>query len=103
MFEVNWCYTADLFTGCTVTPITVTRIGVLPGATLPSITAKDNAGRAFNGSIDMYFETEHEAWGHARLSLEETVAAQEQEISELQADNDRMRAYIASIPRTQNP
>jgi hypothetical protein len=62
MYDVNWHYTNDVFSHCSVTPIKVIRESVLPGCTGVSITAKDSNGRKFQGSPDNYYATEEAAW-----------------------------------------
>lgn len=76
MYEINWHYKDSeqtQFSHYTVTPITILREGILPGCTAVSITAKDTNGRTFQGSPRDYFETEAQAWAHAKQDLIDTI------------------------------
>lgn len=97
MYEVNWHAVNDVFSHCTVTPITVIREGVLPGCTGVSITAKDNAGRKFQGSPDNYYATEEAAWAAVRTELAESAEAHEKQLAELQERLTAQREYLAKL------
>lgn len=84
MYEVNWHYTNDVFSHCSVTPIKVIRESVLPGCTGVSITAKDSNGRKFQGSPDNYYATEEAAWAAAKAELAESIEADEKQLAKLQ-------------------
>lgn len=97
MYEVNWHYVNDVFSNCTVTPITVLREGVLPGCTGVSITAKDNKGNKFQGSPNDYYATEEAAWAAVKAELAESVEAHEKQLAELQEQLDAQRKYLAKL------
>ena len=73
MYEVNWHSIGDKFSHCTVTAITVTREGILPGSTGVTITATDHDGREFRGSPGDYHNTEAEAWAEVKAVISETI------------------------------
>ena len=78
MYEVNWHSIGDKFSHCTVTAITVTREGILPGCTGVTITAIDHEGGEFQGSPGNYHNTEAEAWAEAaEVAISETIKGNE--------------------------
>ena len=95
IYEVNWHYVNDVFSHCTVTPITVIREGVLPGCTGISITAKDSKGHKFLGSPENYYVSEEAAWEAAMVELAKSVEAHEKRLAELQEQLDALRDYLA--------
>lgn len=97
MYEVNWHSVGDVFSHCTVTPITVLREGVLPGCTGVSITAKDSQGNKFQGSPDNYYATEEAAWAAVRVELAESVEAHEKQLAELQEQLSAQRGYLEKL------
>ena len=97
MYEVNWHYTNDVFSHCSVTPIKVIRESVLPGCTGVSITAEDSNGRKFQGSPDNYYATEEAAWAAVRVELAESVEAHERQLAELQEQLDAQLDYLAKL------
>lgn len=104
MYEVNWHSVRNVFSHCTITPITVLREGVLPGCTGVSITAKDSRGNKFQGSPDNYYATEEAAWAAVRVELAESVEAHEKQLAELQAQLSAQREYLAKLtPNTNYP
>jgi len=83
MYEVNWHYVDGdyrSFEGCTVSPITVVREGVLPGCSGVSITAVGADGRRFQGSPSNYFNTEVEAWADIKSGVLESIRGSEETI-----------------------
>lgn len=98
MYEVNWHYKNDVFSHCTVTPITVIREGVLPGCEGESITAIGADGRKFLGTAKEYFNTEVEAWGSVRLELLQAISARDREIEELTNENFTMHKFLCAMP-----
>ena len=97
MYEVNWHYTNDVLSHCSVTPIKVIRESVLPGCTGVSITAEDSNGRKFQGSPDNYYATEEAAWAAVRVELAESVEAHERQLAELQEQLDAQLDYLAKL------
>lgn len=97
MYEVNWHAVNDVFSHCTVTPIKVTREGVLPGCTRVSITAKDSKGNKFQGSPEDYYATEEEAWAAVKRELTESVERCEKQLVEMQTQLRSLRSYLVSI------
>jgi hypothetical protein len=88
MYEINWhnTYTRDrdgVFTHCTVTPITILRRGIQPGATRETITGRDGNGRRFTGNPKDYYKTSEEAW-----------SAVKEDILRLQADIAAMKEFL---------
>lgn len=90
MYEVNWNTACDVFSKCTVTPITVTREGMLPGCTGVTIDAVDVNGRKFVGSPKDYFNTEEEAWESARFDIAQTIDNLEMRLENIK---DNLFAY----------
>ena len=97
MYEVNWHAVNDVFSHCTVTPITVIREGVLPGCTGVSITAKDSQGNKFQGSPDNYYATEEAAWSAVRVEITKSIEAHEKQLSEMQAQLKAQRDYLVKL------
>lgn len=97
MYEVNWHSVNDVFSHCTVTPITVLREGVLPGCTAVSVTATDSQGNEFLGSPNDYYATEGDAWAAVKVELEEGVLAHEEQVAELQKQLNALRDYLAKL------
>ena len=97
MHEVNWHSVNDVFSHCTVTPITVIREGVLPGCTGVSITAIGSDGHKFQGSPDNYYATEEAAWAAVKVELALTIEAHEKQLAELQAQLTAQREYLAKL------
>jgi len=97
MYEVNWHSVGDKFSHCTVTRITVTREGVLPGCTGVTITATDHNGQKFQGSPDNYHATEDEAWVEVRAAVRETVKANESSIAKLVSETNALRDYLTKV------
>lgn len=102
MYEVNWHYTNDVFSHCSVTPIKVIRESVLPGCTGVSITAKDSNGRKFQGSPDNYYATEEAAWAAAKAELAESIEADEKQLAKLQEQLFAQHEYLAKLTPTYN-
>jgi hypothetical protein len=61
MFETVTTLAGDEVEKVTVEQITVTRFGVLPNCSLPSITFADCKGRKANGSVSLFFFSKDEA------------------------------------------
>lgn len=97
MYEVNWHSVNDVFSHCTVTPISVIRESVLPGCTSVSITAEDTKGRKFQGSPGDYYATEAAAWAATKVELAESVEAHEKQLAKLQEQLDALRNYLAKL------
>lgn len=98
MYEVNWHYTGDKFSHCSVTPITVLWKGTLPGCTSVSIIAKSSDGLKFKGSLEDYNDTEAAAWLKVKTSLSENISAIEMTITKLTHGALIMREYLATLP-----
>lgn len=102
MYEINWHWDAkgedSVFAGCTVSPIYVLDDAYYnPGATLPTIIAKDSSGRKFNGSKANYFDTEQAAYTQIKRDLEETIRYNQSEIALLHANNKAIATYLNSL------
>lgn len=103
MYEINWHYRdkeQNVFSHCTVTPITVLRESILPGCMAVSITAKDSQGRTFQGSQRDYYASEAEAWAAAKQDLLDTVENNDAEIKKLKDETDRIFKFLITIPET---
>jgi len=98
LYEVNWHFVDEVFSHCTVTPITVLREGVLPGCTAVSITAMDASGRKFQGSPDNYFKTEEAAWRKIKADLLQTIKSNDEQVKALNAESYRIYLYLYSLP-----
>lgn len=58
MYEATYTYTSDsVLAAGAVRPIQVTRFGVLPGASSPSISFTDHNGRAACGAASLFYTT----------------------------------------------
>ena len=97
MYAVNWHRVGDVFSHCTVTTITVTREGVLPGCTGVTITATDHEGRKFQGSPDNYHDTEAKAWAEVKVAMSETIRANESSIAKLVNETNALREYLTKV------
>lgn len=97
MYEVNWHSVGDKFSHCTVTAITVTREGILPGCTGVTITATDHEGRKFQGSPGNYHNTEAEAWAEVKVVISETIKANESSIAKLVNETNALREYLTKV------
>ena len=101
MYEINWHYKdreQTQFSHCTVTPIEVLREGILPGCSGVSITAKDSAGRTFQGSPRDYFETEAAAWAQVKQDLLDTIESNDKEVAKLKAETHRLFLFLITLP-----
>lgn len=100
MYEVNWHWKDagphQIFEGCTVSKITVTREGVLPGCSGISIDAIDSDGRKFLGSPENYFETEELAWENIKKDIEDSIENINLDIIEL----ERKRSAFVNFRKT---
>ena len=99
MYEINWhnTYTRDrdgVFTHCTVTPITILRRGIQPGATRETITGRDGNGRRFTGNPKDYYKTSEEAWSAVKEAISESIAGYEEDLLRLQADIAAMKEFL---------
>jgi hypothetical protein len=97
MYEVNWHRDGETFVRCSVTPITVTRLGILEGCSAPTIDAIDINGRRFAGNPDEYFETEEMAWANIRQELLEGIAGCREEMETIAKDIRGMEAFLAEM------
>lgn len=90
MYEVNWHWKDvgpnRIFKKCTVSKITVTREGILPGCTGVSIDAVDGNGRKFSGSPENYFETEEKAKEHIVKCVDDSIENIVLKIKELEEE-----------------
>ena len=94
MYEINWHLVDDVFSHCTVTPITVIREGMAPGCSSISITAIDNTGHKFQGSPEDYYSTEGEAWDEVKSMLSESIRRTVKKIEELEIELDIQERYL---------
>ena len=94
MYEINWHSVDDVFSHCSVTPITVIREGIFPGCSTVSITAIDRDGRKFRGYPEDYYSTEEEAWEEVKAMLSESIRRTVKKIEELQEDLDTQEKYL---------
>ena len=101
MYEVNWYRNGETFEKCTVTPITVTRMGIILGCNAPTIDAIDSDGRRFLGDPDNYFETEEAAWDNIRKELTEGIAGCKERMETMSKDIQGMEAFLATITSNQ--
>lgn len=97
MYEVTWYYKNDVFSHCTVTPITILRRGVLPGCTAETITAKGVDGRTFQGCPRDFFETEADAWKDTVSSIKETIDSNDTAIKRLEDENFNLHRFLCSL------
>jgi hypothetical protein len=97
MYEINWHSVGEIFSHCTVTPITVIREGVLPGCMGVSITAIASDGHKFIGSPQNYYHTEEAAWAAAKEELAKSIEAHEKELTETHAQLTAQREFLATI------
>ena len=96
-YEINWHSSGDVFSRCTVTPITVIREGVLPGCSGVSITAISSDGHKFQGSPGDYFNTESEAWESVKKDLVEEIRGSEAQIKQQQRQLGAMINFLEKL------
>lgn len=96
-YEVNWHYVNEIFSHCTVTPITVIREGVLPGCSSVSISAIDSKGIKFLGSPSNYHASKDAAWAAAKAELAETIKTNEEMLVKLQKQVTAQCEYLARL------
>ena len=96
-YEINWHSSGDVFSRCTVTPITVIREGVLPGCSGVSITAISSDGHKFQGSPENYFNTEAEAWRSVKKDLVEGIRGREAQIKAQQKHLSAMIKFLEEM------
>lgn len=96
-YEINWYSVDDVFSHCTVTPITVIREGILPGCTGISITATGSDGRRFQGAPDRYFKTEAEAWTKVKSDLEQAIKENAKQAREQERLVFRMQSFLEQL------
>ena len=94
MYEINWHSVDDVFSNCSVMPITVIREGIFPGCSAVSITAIDREGRKFRGSPEDYYSTEEEAWEEVKAMLSESIRRTVKKIEELEIALDIQERYL---------
>lgn len=102
MYAVNWhCRENDdnVFSHCTVTPITVLREGILPGCSAESITAKDSEGRVFHGTLNDYFVTEDAAWENISDVLKNAIESNDEAVVRLQEETRSMFIFLMKITK----
>lgn len=73
------------------------REGILEGCTAPSITIKDQLGKTAHSSLDMYHETEEDAWDAINLDLASEIMDKESEIESLQRELQALKDYQSSL------
>ena len=98
MYEVNWHYTNDTFSGCSVSTITVVWQGLAPGCSMESIIAIDAKGTRFQGSAGDYYETPAAAWAHAKEAIAGTIEANDAEVKRLTEETFHLHKFLCSIP-----
>ena len=99
LWEINYHWTKlgdedSIFTGCSVSPIYVIEENIAPGATAPTILAKDVHGNKFRGSRKNYFETEEAAWSDIERDLNESLVHYTSEIELLQAQCAAIKKFL---------
>lgn len=97
LYEVNWHHVEDIFSHVTVTAITVTREGILPGCSGVSIDAVDSQGRRFTGDSRDYYASEEEAWEAVKQDLLVTVETNEITLVRLTKENQKIREFLATL------
>lgn len=99
LWEINhhWSKVNDedsIFSGCSVSPIYVLEENIAPGASVPSILAKDVHGNKFRGSRKNYFETEELAWEEIKRDLNESLLHYQSEVKLLQAQYAAIEKFL---------
>ena len=99
LWEINHHWTKlddedSVFTGCSVSPIYVIEEDIAPGASAPSILARDVNGNKFRGSRKNYFETEELAWKEIKRDLSESLSHYQSEINLLQAQCSAIEKFL---------
>lgn len=97
IYEVHWHYINDVFSHCTVTPITVLHESMLPGCTTVSITAIDSEGYKFKCSPNDYYATEEDAWLAVKTDLTKNIKLHEKRLAELQMNIAAQRKYLDKL------
>lgn len=75
-----------LVTSVSVRPVKVVRRGVVPGATLESITVQYTSGVKAHSSDDNFFKSEQEAWDHIEEHLRSGISS-----CQMQIDHSKQR------------
>ena len=70
-----------LVTSVSVRPVKVFRRGVVPGATLESITVQYTSGVKAHSSDDNFFKSEQEAWDHIEEHLRSGISSCQMQIT----------------------
>lgn len=73
MFDIVQVREHEKLVGFEVKPITVTREGILPGCSLPSIDFRRHDGARCLGSKDNFFASPEAAWKRIRKDLSEGI------------------------------
>ncbi len=99
LWEINhhWSKVGDedsIFSGCSVSPIFILEESIAPGASVPSILAKDADGNKFRGSRKNYFETEELAWKEIKRDLSESLLHYQSEVTLLQAQCEAIEKFL---------
>jgi len=97
LYKINYHSTDDILTHCTVIPITVIRNDIMPGCSLPSITAIDENGRKFIGSIENYFNSEEEAWFSIKEEIKGAITLNKAEVETLTKRIKSLEHYLETL------
>lgn len=87
----------DNFVAYEVQEHTCIREGVLEGCSLPTITTRDPLGRVANSSLDMFHETEEDAWDTIKMDVASEIMDLESEIEYLQKHLLALNKYQESL------
>lgn len=87
----------DNFVAYEVQKHTCIRESVLEGCSLPTITTRDPLGRVANSSLDMFHETEEEAWDTIKMDVASEIMDKESEIESLQRELQALKDYQSSL------
>lgn len=97
MYEENYHNEDEKFVSVTVTPIQIIEENIVEGATVPTIVFIDSNGIKCRGSRRHYHQTEAEAWAHIKDDILGAIQYREAEITEMQDEINRYRAFLETI------
>ena len=103
VFEVNTHYKNDLFSHCTVTPVTVIREGILPGCSAESFTGIDQNGERFTGILQDFYTSEQDAWLKVRQDTIGGIIESEKRVQKEEKIAANLKAYLTKLDKDTAP
>ena len=98
MYEISWNSTGDgMFSHCSVTPIHVTREGILPGCSATTIDFTDHTGRKCQGTASNYHDTEAQAWAEIHDTINKAIINNEASIKKMTDETKLLYEYLKIV------